>query len=139
VKNNLQIEYKRRREYLNTFKIPIYNKLILTYLIMLIIGSLLTTLPAFVFNICVFFLGKIIIHHQDVILYCRSLFGSLVDEEEEVPTRLAYIEKLLVMIGYLVQAFAIIGMFATVFQLVSMLSIQMAEPVKMQLSSPHGL
>jgi hypothetical protein len=57
-KINLQIEYKRRREYLNTFKIPIYNKLILTYLIMLIIGSLLTTLPAFVFNIFVFFWGK---------------------------------------------------------------------------------
>lgn len=106
---------------------------------MLIIGSLLTTLPAFVFNIFVFFLGKIIVHHQDVILYCRSLFGSLVDDEDEIPTRLAYIEKLLVMIGYLVQAFAIIGMFATVFQLVSMLSIQMVEPVKMQFSSPHGL
>lgn len=105
---------------------------------MIIIGSLLTTLPAFVFNICIFFLGKIIVHHQDFVLYCRNLFGSLVDDEDEVPTRLAYIEKLLVMIGYLVQAFAIIGMFATVFQLVSMLSIQMAEPVNMQFSSPHG-
>jgi len=105
---------------------------------MLIIGSLLTTLPAFAFNICVFFLGKIIVHHQDFVLYCRSLLGGTIDEDEEYPSRLAHIEKLLIMVGYLIQAFAIIGMFATVFQLVSMLSIQMAEPVNMQLSSPHG-
>jgi hypothetical protein len=51
---------------------------------MLIIGSLLTTLPAF-YLISAFSFGENIVHHQDVILYCRSLFGSLVDDEEEVP------------------------------------------------------